>query len=288
MAQIDINGTSLEYLECGNAEPLVLVHGSASDYRTWQFQMKEFGANFRALAYSRRYHWPNAPIADGVDYSMVEHVDDLQMILRSLGAAPAHLIGHSYGAFLCLLLAIRAPRIVRTLVLAEPPVIPLFVSFPPKWSGMLKLMVRKPRTAMAILQFGATGLSPATAAASRGDIEACMRIFGSAVLGAAAYGRLSASRLEQVRANFIKAEFLGSGLAPLDACQMRSIPVPALLVTGERSPRLFHVLTDQLEKLLPHSERIEISAASHLMHEDNAPAYNAAVLAFLQKHQGRT
>ncbi len=49
---------------------------------------------------------------------MTEHVDDLQTLLHSFGAVQAHLVGHSYGAFLCLLLAIKEPRFVRTLVLA--------------------------------------------------------------------------------------------------------------------------------------------------------------------------
>ncbi len=36
-----------------------------------------------------------------------------------------------------------------------------------------------------------------------------------------------------------------------------------------------------LEELLPRSERIEISGASHIVHEDNAPAYNTAVMSFV-------
>lgn len=98
MASIDIKGTRLECLEDGSGDPLVLVHGSASDYRTWDCQRRAFSERFRTLAYSRRYHWPNEPICDGADYSMVEHVDDLQALLGALDAAPAHLVGHSYGA----------------------------------------------------------------------------------------------------------------------------------------------------------------------------------------------
>jgi len=284
MASVDINGTSFEYVESGRGEPLVLVHGSASDYRTWHLQRDELGKHFRVIAYSRRYHWPNEPISEGMDYAMAEHVDDLEALLRSLDAAPGHLVGHSYGAFLCLLLAIREPQLVRTLVLAEPPVVPLFVSNPPKPMEILKLLVSRPRTAVAIIKLGARGMSPATAAARRGDMEEAMRTFGRAVLGDEASGRLSEVRLEQVRANSIRAEFLGSGLAPLREDQVRGARAPALLLTGERSPALFHCLIDRLEELLPTSERIEIPRASHIVQEDNAPAYNAAVLSFLARH----
>lgn len=286
MARVDINGTPFEYVEQGNGEPVVFVHGSISDYRTWQFQRDEFGKRFRAIAYSRRYHWPNEQIPEGIDYSMTEQVDDLQSLLRSLGAAPAHLVGNSYGAFLCLLLAVREPHLVRTLVLAEPPVLPLFVSFPPRPLEILRLLVSRPRTAVAIMKFGATGIRPATVAFRRGDMEAGMRLFGTAVLGREFYRCLPQSRLEQVRANLntFKAELLGSGFPPLGADQVRSIQTPTLLVTGQRSPGLLLRLTDRLQELLPHTEQIEIRGTSHLMHEEDASAYNAAVLSFLARH----
>jgi non-heme chloroperoxidase len=132
MAHVNINGRALEYRELGKGEPVIFVHGSASDYRTWQLQQEAFPERFRMIEFSRRYHWPNDPIPDGADYSMDEHVSDLQALVRSLDAAPAHLVGHSYGGFLCLLLAMRQPSLVRTLVLAEPPVITVFVSNTPK------------------------------------------------------------------------------------------------------------------------------------------------------------
>jgi pimeloyl-ACP methyl ester carboxylesterase len=285
MTVLDTNGTTLEYVEQGSGEPIVFVHGSASDYRTWTSQLDHFGSQYRAIAYSRRYHWPNEPIREGVDYSMEEHVDDLQAFLRSLGAPAAHLVGHSYGAFVCLLLAIRNPELVRTLVLAEPPVITLFVSNSPKPSEILRLSFSRPRTAAAILKFGATGVGPASTAARRSDMEAAMRIVGNAVMGREFYERLSSSRLEQVRANAIKAELLGSGFARLDEESLRRIQTPTLLVSGQLSPRLFHRLIDGLEEFLPRTKRIEIAGASHIMHEDNAPAYNAAVLSFLAGRQ---
>lgn len=283
MPSVNVNGTSFEYTEQGQGDPLLLVHGSGSDYRTWHRQQESFAEHFRAIAYSRRYHWPNDPIPESADYSMTEHVDDLQAIFQALGVASAHLIGHSYGAFLCLLLAMREPELIRTLVLAEPPCVTLFVSSTPKPLELLKLLATRPRTAVAVMKFAATGIAPATRAAKQGDLQNAMRRFGSAVLGRDFYRRLSPSRLDQIRANAIKAEFLGSGFAPLNAGAIRRLQIPTLLITAQHSPRLFHRLTDTLEDLLPHAQRLEIPAASHIMHEDNPAAFNAAVLAFLAK-----
>lgn len=281
MTSVDINGYSLKYIEQGGGEPLVLVHGSASDYRTWQAQLDEFGQRFHTISYSRRYHWPNEAIAEGADYSMAEHVDDLEALLDSLGAAPAHLVGHSYGAIVSLLLAVRAPDLVRTLVLAEPPAITMFVSNSPKPLELLKLLVTRPRTAVGIIKFGATGFNPATEAVKRDEMDEALEIFGAASLGADTFDSLSPERLEQARDNLIKAEFLGSGFPPLDDDQVRSVQAPTLLLSGQASLGLYARLLDRLQELLPHVERAEIPDASHIMHEDNPSAYNATVLSFL-------
>lgn len=284
MTDLNINGTSLAYSENGKGEPLVLVHGSASDYRTWHLQQDAFAKHFRVIAYSRRYHWPNEPISDNADYSMVEHVDDLEAVVTSLNASPAYLVGHSYGAFLCLLLAIRAPKLVRSLVLTEPPAITLFVSDPPKPTEILRLLVTRPRAAVDIIKFGATGIAPATKAAKQNDMDAAMRISGTAILGREFFNRLSEERLEQVRANAIRAEFLGSGFMPLDSGDVSAIQIPTLLITSQHSAGLFGQVANRLGELLPCAERITIENTSHIVHEDDASAYNKAVLSFLSKH----
>jgi len=284
LPKFNIRDAALEYVEKGSGDPVLLVHGSASDYRTWGAQLSAFSRRYRTVAYSRRYHWPNATIGENDDYSMEEHVGDLERVLRSLGKRPLHLVGHSYGAFVCLLLAIKQPRLLRSLVLAEPPAITLFVSSSPKPSEMLKLLFKRPRTALAILQFGMRGLNPAKAEAERGNMDQAMRVFGGTVLGRDFLERLSESRLEQVRANAIQAEFIGSGFPDLDADRVRNMKVPTLLVGAEQSPAVFHRVLDRLQELLPNSRRVEIHGASHIMHEDNPIEYNEAVLSFWEAH----
>jgi len=284
MAKIEVNGSSLEMIEEGTGTPVVFVHGSASDYRTWEQSRDYFSNNYRIMVYSRRYHFPNESIADGTDYYMMDHVRDLEALLTKLDCVPTHLIGHSYGGFLCLLLAIQKPQLIRSLVLIEPPVITLFVSSTPKPLELLKLLVTRPRTAAALIRFGLGGVVPAVKAFQSGEAERGIRLYGQAVFGKDGFLRLSEGRKRQVMDNVtnVKAELLGSGFAPLDADQLRRIDLPMLLISGGDSIALFHHLTDRIRELMPHIKHVEIPSATHLVHEDNPPAFNQAVADFLK------
>ena len=280
-----VEGATLAYREQGDGEPVVFVHGSSSDLRTWEQQLPAIGTSYRAIAYSRRFAPPNEDIGPDADDQMLPHVDDLVAFLRALDAAPAYLVGHSWGAFICLLTAIRDPRLVRCLVLAEPPVLTLFTSMPPRPTELLRLLVRRPATALAILSFGARTHWPAQAAFRRGDDEAALQRMSYGMLGRHTYERLPQERKQQARENLntLRAQVLGAGFPPLSEDDVRSVASPTLLISGEQSPAYPLRLIDRLQQLLPNAERVEIESASHLMHEENPAAVNRAILDFLPR-----
>jgi pimeloyl-ACP methyl ester carboxylesterase len=285
-----VNGTTLAYCEQGEGEPVVFVHGGLGDLRIWQPQLPAIGSAYRAITYSRRYSRPNQEIPSGTDDPWLTHVDDLAAFVRELGAAPAHIVGNSQGAFISLLTAVRHPDIVRTLVLEEPPVIPLFVkSVPPGPLELLRLIVTRPRLAFEILKFGGGILSGVQKAFERGDDEEAMLIFIRGVLGDKHFDRLGDTRKAQALENVstMRAFALGdSGFPPLDDDDVRGVNVPVLLLTGDDSPRMAHLMTDRLEELLPNVERAGIPDASHDMHLDNPSAASQAILGFLARCRG--
>jgi pimeloyl-ACP methyl ester carboxylesterase len=282
---VAIGGTALAYREQGEGEPVVLVHGSASDLRSWEQQLPAIATRYRAIAYSRRYARPNQDIEPGLEDQMLLHVDDLAALLRLLDATPAHLVGHSWGAFICLETAIRHPELVRSLVLAEPPVLPLFISTPPRARELLPLLVRRPRSGLTILAFAARTFAPACRAFRRGDDERALRIFACGVLGRETYERLPEERRQQARENLntLRAQLLGAPFPPLSDDDVRGVAAPTLLIAGERSPAYMLRLTDRLQQLLPTVERVDIAGASHAMTEEDPGAVNAAILGFLAR-----
>ncbi len=285
-----VNGTALAYREQGEGEPVVFVHGGLSDLRTWEQQLPAVGRSCRAITYSRRFARPNEDIDPEADDLISLGTEDLAAFLREIDAAPAHLVGNSGGALISLLVAVRHPDLVRTLVLEEPPVVSLFVkSVPPRPVDLLRLFVTRPRTAFAILKFGAT-MARVQKAFQRGEDDKAMRTFIHWALGREPYERLPEARREQMRDNVSELRALSLGGArfpPLGDDDVRGIRAPVLLVTGELSPAMAVHMTDRLEELLPIVERVEIPDASHLMHDENAAAVNEAIVGFLGRHRDR-
>lgn len=277
------NGTSFAFREVGRGDPVVLIHGGASDLRSWAGQLEALGRRFRAITYSRRYARPNADIPDGADDPMPAHVADLAALLGAWDAAPAHLVGHSWGGFIALLTAIRHPGLVRSLVLIEPPVLTLVLDLPPGPRQLLRLLLTDPRMALVVLRFAAEVIAPARRAFRRGADKAAVATLGRGILGPEAFRRLTPDRYQQVwesrRAD--KAQLLGEGFPPLAAEEVRRVAVPVLLLQGAESPALFHRLTARLHDLLPNARRTVIEGASHIVHEDAPERTSAECLAFL-------
>lgn len=282
-----MNPGSLHKVVAGKGEPLVLVHGSASDYRSWENQIPALARHFEVWAYSRRFHWPNPGISEGEDYSMLRQVEDLSGFITHYGLNKVHLIGHSYGAFLSLLLALQDSKLIKSLTLAEPPTLTLYVSSKPKPLDLLRLFLSRPSLALAILKFGAKGIAPTEKALRNNKADLALEHFGKAVLGTSHFNRMSAERMEQARVNFMKMEFLGSGFLPLDKEAIRQVACPVLLISAAQSPAIFRLMIEELQQLLPNAQRVVIPDASHNMHEDNPLVFNREVLRFLKVQEGR-
>lgn len=280
----EIDGASLAYREHGSGHPVVFVHGGISDLTIWEAQLTPVGAHYRAIAYSRRYAWPNQDLPSGSEDTMQPHVEDLLAFLRAVGAYPAHLVGNSWGAFICLRAAIQEPEAARSLVLEEPPLVPLIIGAPPRPAQIVSSLLRHPLATLAVLRFGAGTLAPVGKLIKAGKIDDSIMRFARGVLGEHALAALP----EQVRAHMLAnaSTHVGQGLAdggfaPISETEIRSVTAPALIVTGANSPALFRRLADLVASLLPNSRRLDIPSASHAMHLQNPAAVNTGLLRFL-------
>jgi len=288
--QISIRGAKLAYKDTGKGENLVLVHANISDIRSWDFVAPMLASEFRVIAYSRRYAWPNDEIADGIADPWEDQAVDLAEMIEKLGIAPAHVLGNSTGATVALLLAKRRPDLVKTLILEEPPLTSLFLpTTPPSLIDVAKLLWFHPWSFLPIMYFGAAVIGPTANAFKKGDDETALKVFSQGVIGPNFDERLSQERRKQMRDNVKPHKaLLCYGKLPifLDA-DVESIQMPVLVVTGKETSTAHRHINQRLVVLLPDVEEVEIQGASHLVHEDQPEEVVGAVIQFVSRMKSR-
>jgi non-heme chloroperoxidase len=275
MSTVSVRGTELEYVEQGQGEPLVLVHGTLGDYRSWAPQADSFGKSFRTIAYSRRYHHPNPCVGDESDYTARLHADDLAELILGLGLESAHVVGTSYGAYTALFLAARHPGRVRALVLGDPPVFP-FLEHSSRGQELRKTFLDQV-------------WDPAGAMMREGRTQAGVRTFVDGVVEDGAYDRFPPEVRQMILDNaceFAVETSTPDFFTPFRCEDARRVSADTLLLTGDRSRKMFQIIVDELSHCLPSSEVRRVPDTTHEVSSDNPDAYNEMVLAFLA--QSRT
>jgi pimeloyl-ACP methyl ester carboxylesterase len=131
-------------------------------------------------------------------------------------------------------------------------------------------------------------MNPAKRAIQSGDLEQGMRLYIDSFMGSGVSEQLPTSVRERITANqrLIGAEPTAvSEVGPdITREQAATIQAPTLMLTGDESPKMFLLVSQELARYLPKVEQAQISEASHLLHVMNPQAYNAIVPAFLAKH----
>lgn len=112
----------------GQGKPLVLVHGLASSSDAWKnFQVQADTNKWRLIAFDL-LGFGHSPKPVWLDYSVQQHARALASSMRLLRLGkPAVLIGHSMGCLVAIQIAKRYPKLVKRLILYEPP---LFIDLP--------------------------------------------------------------------------------------------------------------------------------------------------------------
>ena len=267
MAVAHVNGISLWYEELGAGEPLVVVHGSWFDHEDWRTVAERLSGRFHVLLYDRRGH-SRSQSTPGEGGFAVEAAD-LAELLGRLGHAPAHVVGHSTGAVVALLLAASRPELVRSLILHEAPVFELLAG--DEEAGPLLA------TLGAALAFVGEMIA-------LGEYEAAARTFADDVaLGPGVWQHeLPADTRATMTAN--APSFLDSLRHParlaIDLNALATFNQPVLLTEGSDSFRLRALANERLMAAFSHVERRVLPGVAHLPELTDPNGYARMVAEF--------
>ncbi|MES2028726.1 MAG: alpha/beta hydrolase [Pseudomonadota bacterium] len=115
------NGTvEIAYLDEGEGDPIVLVHGFASSknvnwvYPTWVSELKKH--NRRVIALDNRGHGESSKLYDSEQYSIGAMAADVRALLAHLGIARTDMMGYSMGARITAYIAYSHPELIRSAI----------------------------------------------------------------------------------------------------------------------------------------------------------------------------
>ncbi len=122
MQVFDSDGVNIAFRDHGEGEPVLLIHGFASNSNVnwvgpgWMQALADGG--YRAIAIDNRGHGESEKLYDETAYGAPLMAEDARRLLDHLGIARAHVLGYSMGARIGAFLAINHPDRVKSLILS--------------------------------------------------------------------------------------------------------------------------------------------------------------------------
>ena len=267
------DGTPIGVFESGTAEPgtrpLLLVHGTTSDHRTFRVVAPLLGARRRLYAIDRRGRGASGDRPEA--YAIAREFEDVaavaEAVARTSRTETVDVVGHSFGgrcAFGASLLTAAIRRIV-SYEGAPPRAQGVEAAYEPAW------LVPRLRDDL-----------------ERGDLEGLLERFMRTVVGMNDEG-LSRFRADPVWPRRVAAaptilrelEASNDPAAGLEA--LAQVDRPVLQVLGSTSPAAFGANSRAFAERLAHGEFIVIEGSAHAAHHTHPVAFVAAVESFLDR-----
>jgi pimeloyl-ACP methyl ester carboxylesterase len=256
--------------EAGSGPAVVCIHCNASSSSQWRPLMDRLAPRHRVLApdthgAGRGPAWPTERTL-----TLHDEVALLEPVFARAGA-PFALVGHSYGAAVALLAALKQPERVHALVLYEPTLFALVDAASPA-----------PNAADGIRET----VARAVAALAAGDRSAAAEAFIDYWMGTGAWAAKPESQRSAIEAAIVNVQGWGRALlgetTPLTA--LRDLEMPVLLMQGSETPPSARAVATLLARTLPRVETLSFEGLGHMGPITHPALVDAAIDSFLRRH----
>lgn len=267
MLHITVNGHPMAYIEIGSGRPLVAIHGSLGDFRSWAPVMGPLSRHHRLIVPSLRRFFPEIWDGKGGGYTIPQHVADVIAFIEALDCGPVDLMGHSRGDHIVFRVAHTRPDLVAKLILAEPG---------GELDGTLMASAGAPSTART------ESIALAAERIAAGDIDGGLQVFVDRIGGPGTWARRPAASKQMRRDN--AGTLIGQineQRAPFSKAEAEAVRAETLLIGGALTKGLLREVLDALTTAIPGARAENIPDAGHSMFEQAPQRFSEIVLEFL-------
>lgn len=250
-------GKKLTYREEGEGAPLVLIHGSPGDSRSWARVVPHLKDRFRVLAvdlpgYGGSDQVPDEPVGRAAAMGAA-----VARLVEQCGQ-PVRLAGHSYGGVVA----------VQSALQARPGSVDRLVLFEPVFFRALQLTDDR-----AALDPAAAHFEDYARRAAAGE-PGVVRLMIDYWFGEGSYARMPEPVRGYLEANAprnaldVRSSFNDTATAE----QLRAFDRPVVTAYGERSPAIVQAIGRGVLKLLPNARVESLAGANHGMLDSHPEA----------------
>jgi pimeloyl-ACP methyl ester carboxylesterase len=236
------DGTSIGFWYNGRGQPILFVHGTVADHKSWAVLAPRFEPDYAVYALDRRSRGLSG---DAPDYDLSREAEDVAAVIAAIGQ-PVCLFGHSFGG-LCSLEAALLTDQVSHLILYEPAV--------PTGTAVTETAV----------------LAQIEALAEQDEFEAAMILFCREVAHMsedelALYRRSPLWTERLPLAITIAREMTIEQTVRFDTARFAGLTIPMLLLLGGDSPAIYREGVEMIAAALPHSQIVQLPGQQHIAH----------------------
>lgn len=258
--KIRANGININYEIAGNGPWVMLSHSLACNLHMWDEQMAALTRKYKVLRYDTRGHGQSEAPAGA--YTLEQLADDAHGLLAALGVKQTHWVGLSMGGMIGQTFALKYPGVFKSLTLADTT-----SRYPaeaaPVWADRIKTAETQGLGAIV----DGTLTRWFTEPYRKSNPPALARVGDS------------------IRATPV-AGFVGCchAIPKINLThRLKEIACPALVIVGEQDPGTPVAMAREIHHALPGSELVIIPSAAHLSNIEQAQAFTAALLGFLDR-----
>ena len=255
--QLSDRDMRVSYLQAGEGEPLILVHGVGMNAGSWYPQIEVLSQHFQVIAVDMPGHGESDAFRHPV--MLRDYVDWLAAFLQTLPQQKFAVAGHSMGALITAGMAIDYPQLINRAIVM---------------SGVYRRSAAAQQAVLLRAQELAAGDARLDSPLARwfGDSDR------EAALREQVGGWLQEVNVQGYAAAY-QAFASGDGVY---ADRWHDIRCPVLVLTGELDANSSPQMAQQMADAAPHGKAVIIANARHMVSLTDARRVNNEMLSFLQ------